>query len=1015
MKISQKAISSPLTVFILAIAAAAYGVYAYFNIPLELVPDVNIPWIQVYVPYFGAAPEEVENLIVKPIEDESRGVDNLKHIYSYSSNAGGQIWYEFEINTDTKEARRDLEEIVNRVKHKFPEDAEEPFIRDIDFNDRPIMYVALTSVGEKEFSYEKLKNLADDMTPILEGISGVSRVDVFGGREREFRILVKPEKLQEYGLSIPQVLGAVRGANMNLPAGEVTLDQREYTLRVLGEFNNKKDIERTIVTITPEGPLYIEDIAIVLDTLEETNSFSRYDTRPSVALAIYRKDGANIVGICGEVEKVLEEMKELVPEGVVSEVTFNQADYINENLNQLKTSAIFGAILVIIILILGIGWRNAPLVAAAIPLIILMTFGILYVSGNSLNNISLFSLILLVGIVVDGAVIIVESTYRYLEYGYDKITASRKGVDEVGTAVLASALTTMAAFFPMFMVKGITGEFMRLIPITVIIALSSSILVDHIVIPAVASKMVNLPGKGEKKKSRWFSSRIMKFYRRLLDWALKHRFRIVVITVVALLSSLMLFPFVGIELWPDVVLREFSVNINTPNGTPTERTNYIANRVEALVMQLPDLERYTSSVEGNSANIEIVLVEGTDYDVKEIQEILREKIDSIRTDIADAQIRMRSESMGPLGGAPIQVEIKGEDINVLMDLAFKTKQFLRNLEGTRNVRDDFGSGSPEVRVIIKREQAAFYGVTPYDIVQTIAVAYNGSDVTEVHLEDKEIDVRVEIPEADKTLDVLRRFPIATKTGTTIPLEEVADIDVGSGFARINRVDGKRQVTVEAEVFGVLATEVFSELEPFLDSIQAPGYMVELTGEREQMSEDFSSLGIALVIGAVLVYLVMAIQFQSLSHPFVIMFTIPFALIGVMVGLFITRNHFGVMPLIGMLALIGIVVNDAIVMITYANKLRNEGYPIYQALRRAGPVRLRPILMTSITTMGGLLPLALGLGMEYDFWGPMTWPIIFGLMFSTLLTLLVIPVFYAVINRAGKMPDDLPEINLLDKD
>lgn len=1015
MKISQKAISIPLTVIIIAIAAAVYGIYSYFSIPVELMPDVNIPWISVVVPYPGAAPEEVENLIVKPIEDESRGIDNLKHIYSFSSNSGGQIWYEFEIGTDTKEARRDLEEIVNRVKHEFPDDAQEPFIRDIDFTDRPIMMISLTSIGDKEFSYQKLKKLADDLTPIIEGITGVSRVDVFGGRKREFRVLLKPEKLQQYNLSVPFIISAIKGANISLPAGNVTLDDREYTLRVLGEFDNKTDIERTIINITPQGPIYVEDIAEVLDTLEESDSYSRFNFKPSVTLAIYRKDGANIIGICDDVENEFEELEDFIPEGVISEVTFNQADHINENLNQLKTSAVLGMILVIIILIIGIGWRNAPLVAVAIPLIILITFGVLYTSGYTLNNISLFSLILLVGIIVDGAVIIVESTYRYLEYGYDKVTAARKGVDEVGTAVLASALTTMGAFFPMFMVKGVTGEFMKLIPITVIIAMTASILVDHLVIPSVAGVIIKLPAKEVKKKARWINSRLMKVYRIMLDWALKHRFKTIAITVVALILSLFLFPFVGVELWPSGGLREFSVHISTPNGTPTEIMNDISKKVEALVLELPDLERYTSTVEGNSASIEVVLLEDREHEIKEIQEILNKKIDSIKPEIADARINMEMQSMGPPAGAPIEVEIKGEEIDVLMELAFKVKRFLRNLEGTRGVRDNFGSGAPEVRVVIKRDQAAFYGITPFDIVQTITVAYNGTDVTEVHINDDEIDVRVEISEEDKTLDILKSFPVATRAGSTIPLSEVAQIDIGSGYARINRVDGKRQVTVSADLYGVLSEEVFKELIPFVDTIGIPGYIVNITGEKEQMAEDFSSLGYAFLISIILIYLIMVIQFQSLSHPFVIMFTVPFALIGVMVGLFLTRNHFGVMPLIGMLALTGIVVNDAIVLVTYTNKLRKEGYSVYQALRRAGPVRLRPILMTSVTTMGGLLPLALGIGMGHDFWGPMCWPIIFGLFFSTFLTLLVIPVFYAVINRAGKMPKDLQEIDLMAKD
>ncbi|MBN1150029.1 efflux RND transporter permease subunit [candidate division WOR-3 bacterium] len=1015
MKISQLAISSSLTVFIVAIAAALFGVYAYFSIPVELVPDVNIPWISVTIPYPGAAPEEVEKQISKIVEEDSRGIEDLKHVYSYSSNSGAQIWYEFDIGVDNDDAKRDIEEIINRVKHEFPEDAMDPIIRDIKLSEMPVIFLTLKSENGDKTSYENLKRYADDIAPIFEGISGVSRVDVFGGRERQFMVLLREDKLREYGLTIPLIIGRINSSNIDLPAGSINLGEKDYTLRVLGAYRSKEDIENTVITVTANGPVYLSDISTVLDTLEKATSYSRFNSHPSVTLAIYKKTNGNTIGISKRIREELEIIRENLPLGISFDITFDQSDYINENLNQLKQNAIFGSILVILILVLGVGWRNAVLVMISIPLIISTSFAALFLLGYSLNNMSLFSMILLVGMIVDGAIIVIESTYRYLEYGYDKMTAARKGIDETGGAILASALTTMAAFFPMFMIRGVTGEFMKLIPITVIIALSSSILVDHLVIPAVASKFLIYHSKAAKRRDRWVNSRVMRTYRKILDWALDHRVKTLIFAGTAFILSLALLPVVGFELWPSSGFDQFTVNVSVPTGTPTEDIDEISKKIEALIAQIPEVEKYTSNVSGNTAQIEVRLFENSGKKDIEVREILLAKIDSIKHEIAEARVEMRGESMGPPSGAPITVEIKGDNIDVLMDIAYKIKQFLRQQEGTRNVKDDFGSGSPEVEVIIKRREAAYYGVTPADIVQPVSVSFNGTDATEMNIGDDKVKVRVELEESDKTLDVLRSFPVPTASGSTVPLEQVADINVTSGFSQINRVDGMRQVTVSSDVYGVLAFDVIKKLEPFIDSLQTPGYTINITGDKQQMEEDFGGLGIALLIGVALIYLIMVIQFQSLSHPFVIMFTVPFSIIGVLLSLLITRNHFGVMPFIGTIALVGIVVNDAIVFVTYTNKLRKDGMPIYQALRKAGPVRLRPILMTSVTTMGGMLPLALGIGMKYKFWGPMVWPIIFGLLFATLLTLLVIPVVYSFINKAGKMPHDLEPVDITESD
>lgn len=1027
MKISQNAISNPLAVIILTLAAVLFGIYAYFVIPVEAEPEVTIPWVSVYVPYLGAAPEEVENLIVRDIEEELRGIENLKHIFSTASSSGAQVWVEFEIGGDLKESYRDVQEAINRIKYKFPDDAQDPIIRELKMSNRPIIRAVLLSDGSREISYEKLADWAEDLKKPIEGVTGISHVDIFGGKEREFKIVLDPALLKAKKIGVGDVINAVRNSNISFPAGSVTLDRRDYLINFKSKFQNVQDVRRSFITNRNGTPIYIEDVASVLDTLEETSSYSRVDSKPGVTLSVYRRTGVNIVKSVNGVKAVVENYQEKLPKGVELEITSDMSDYVKDNINNLKNSAVFGGILVTLILIIGIGWRNAPLVALAIPFIIIITIGLVFLFGYSLNNMTFFGLILLLGIVVDGAIVIVESSFRHLEYGYNKLEAARKGINEVGTAVMASALTTMGAFTPMLFVSGIMGEFLSLIPITIIMALSVSIIIDHIVIPVFAAKMLKLPKRHKENQEKAVKSPYMNFYRKTLDWALGHRLAVVLITIAVMFVSLFsLGAFVKTEFFPQIEIKEFTVNLEMPGGTSLKEIDRITKEVEKLVQELPNIERYNSTVgisrrqssgvTPSESNIYVSVEENSKTKPSVLAEMLRKKIKENEKKFIGVKTFIALRRAGPPQGSPVQITVRGDDINKLISIAEKLKKEISiKIKGVRNINYDFSSGTPEIKIFVNREKAAYYGISPQLIVQTISTAFNGYDVSEINLNEKDIDIRVELKESLQNLEELRLFPIISYQGNDVPLEEVADIKIDAGVSTIRRKDSGRELTITADVFMRTNDAVNTEILPLLEKYNEPGYIVKMGEDRSSEQDTYADMGKAIIVAVILIYVIMSIQFNSLVHPFVIMFTVPFSIIGVIFGHIITGTNFGLMSFIGILALVGIVVNDAIVLITYTNKLRKDGYSIFQALRKAGPIRFRPILMTSVTTIGGMLPLALGIGIKYNYWSPLSISVIFGLIFSTLLTLIVIPVVYALFNRSGVMPKDLPEVNIMEED
>jgi CzcA family heavy metal efflux pump len=1008
MKISNIAIEKSFVVFVLTAVVIVLGLMSYFSLPLESDPEVDIPWVGVIVPWPGAAPDEVESLICKPMEEQLGAVDDMKQIFSTAREGRGSCFIEFVSGANLDDAKSSVREKLPDIKNEMPDEAEDPVLVEINVNDTPIMLVSLRG----EADYVALTDLAEDVAKDILEVNGVSSADIFGGLKREIQVEADPGLMSKYGVSFLQLMAALQAGNINLPAGTIKSGSSEILIRSIGEFENLDDVRDTVIPVPGVTAVRIRDVADVRMGFEEPESYSRTNGEPSVTVVVRRRSGINTVKTAEAIRQRLDVLSKSLPPGVTVDVLQDQSEYIHDTVSQLGQNAFFGGCLVVVVLFFSLGLRNALMVAFAIPFSLLVAFGLLYVTGNTLNGVTLFALTLIVGIVVDGGIVIVENTFHHLQRGASRIEAARIGVEEVGTAVLAAALTTMAAFVPMLLMAGITGHFIRVIPLAVIFALMGSVLVDHLVIPAMAAKMV----RPRKKTLLGRDSKFGRHFERVLAWSLNHRAIVLSTAGVAFIASVMLIPVIGVILFPEIDIGQFQVSVNTPPGSKLEYTDEVVQRVEKLILEVPEVKTVSSNAgsaglsvyqigiaasgaEVGGISVELVDEEDRDRTMDEILTELREKASVIPA----ARIEFNKLESGPPVGAAIVVEVRGDELEVLNGIAEKVEEIVRNVPGTVDVVSEHTQARPELRVLIDRNRAGQFGVSQQEVAYTLAAAHGGLDATEYSYGDEDIDVRVRLPEKYRNLETTKGLVFTAFDGSQVPFTQIAQMSYDSGPSYISRIDLVRTVSIRSDAAGRNNGAVLKDIQRQVSAIELPpGYNIRYTGENEDRDEAFSSLWRALIVGVALIVMVLMLQLSSLIQPLIIIVTIPLSVIGVVMGLLITRNPFGFASFLGIVALAGIVVNDAIVLVTFINQLRKQGYDKFEAARLAARRRLRPVILTTVSTIAGLLPLSLGLAGGSEWWAPLGWSIIFGLSVATVLTLVVIPALYTVIAPSGRL-------------
>ena len=1031
MRITNGAIRRYPMIFAFMFIILILGLKSYLGLPRESSPDVKIPFVMVMAPYAGTSPEDMENLVTRKLEQQLKGVEDLKEMTSSSSYGMSVITMEFLSKVDMSDALQSVRDRVELAKPDLPTDPRNDLVvQEVSASDLfPVMQVNLAG----DIDLFLLKKIGEDLQEELEQIKGVLGVDLVGGIENEVQVDVDPEKLAYYDLALLDVQDAVALQNMTIPGGKLSLGVYDYQVRVPGEVETVEEILDFVVNPGIDPPVYVRDVATVRFGVKDRETISRVGGRDAVTLVVKKRSGENIIEIAEEVQGTIERLKPTFPAGVEVSVVADQSVEIKRMVSELENNILSGLILVVVVLLAFFGVRNAIFVGIAIPFSMLISFIVLAAMGITLNMVVLFSLILALGMLVDNAIVIVENIYRHRGKGKTSDEAAGIGTAQVAGAVIASTLTTICAFGPMVLWPGVMGEFMKYLPITLVITLSSSLLVAMIFNPVLCSRFMGVP-RAEGEKMLLGDKLIamgQRTYRPVLTWSLSHRFPVIMgMNLLLFLVFILFLKFnAGVELFPDTEPKLANVNIDAPSGTRIEMTDHYAKIVEEQVAGLPDLKAYATSVgtpigqqgggslpsHQGSVTIEFVDMVDRGQSSQLSLDQLRERLSGF----TGARLTVQKMEEGPPTGAPVNIEITGDDFNVLGEIAGEIQDRLRNITGLVDITDNYDRSLPELRVIPDVEKAGRYGLRTFDIAGTIRTALHGTEVSKYRVGEDEYDIIVRYlqPFRGKVEDV--ENATVFYEGNTIPLSAFARIEFGTGLAAITRIDARRVVTVSAEVGGgfngnALLALVQEDLEDFE---LPPGYSLEYTGESEDQEEASEFIQNAFMIAIMLIFVVLVSQFSSVTVPVVILFSVILSLIGVLAGLMITHTPFGIiMTGVGVISLAGIVVNNAIVMLTYIIQLRERGMAKTEAIIHAGMTRFRPVILTAVTTILGLIPLTTGLAINFSalfsgnfsraivvggessqWWGPMGVAVIWGLTVATFLTLVVVPVMYSTLD------------------
>lgn len=1022
MSLPSFSIKRPVTTIMAVIIIIILGFVSLGKTNIDLLPDVEFPIAVVITTYPGATSEEVESMVTKPVEKMISSAENIKSITSTSDPNVSVIEVTFNWGVDLDIATMELREKLDLAKKTLPDGADEPVVSKMDPSLMPALVVGL--LGDR--SDTLLKQIAEDeIVKPIERLEGVSAVRIVGGVERQIRVFLMPDKMEGYGISINQVTETLKLQNMSIPGGSVDYGGRELLVRTSGEFEDVDEIKNLIVANRQGAIVYLKDIAEVKDGTEDRNTYARINEKQGLRILIQKQSDANTVRVAETVKKELDKIEKRLPGDIEMYEILDQSDFINRAINTVKSNAIQGAILAIIIIFVFLhNIRSTLIIAVSIPISIIATFVIMYFMGISLNLMSLGGLAVGVGMLVDNTIVVLENVYRHQQLGKGRVEAAEVGASEVGLAIIASTLTTIAVFLPIVFIEGITRTLFKELSLTITFSLVCSLLVAQTLVPMLCSRFVTIEennGKNNSKiqavfrKSDELYEKTLNGYKRLLRWAMSHRRLTVAVMLGLFLLSIAMYPIVGSEFFPETDEGKISIDIELDKGTLVEKTNEMMSQIEKIALEIPEVETVSSQVgtttvksflgmgagEIGSMDIKLVSMKERKRSTKDVMEELRNKIGNI----SGADINISSGSlvnrMGSATGGdkPLQVNIMGDDFETLEVLSDQVAAIVKKVPGTRDVDTSASKGRPEVMIRLDREKASLYGYDAGKMALLIRSSINGVVATEYKVAGTEIDVNVQLEEASrKTLEDLKNMPILTQYGVSVPLSYIADIEVTEGYDTIKREDQERIIYVSSDVYKRSLGDVVKDIQAKIDDVPLPdGYSIEIEGQHKLMEEAFGELTLALVLAVILVYAVMAAQFESFIYPFTIMFTVPFAAIGVVLGLLLTGRSFNVPAFMGIIMLAGIVVNNAIVLVDYINQLKSEGVPAREAIIQAGPTRLRPVLMTTLTTVLGLVPLALGIGEGAEIQAPLATVVIGGLLASTLLTLIATPVIYSLVD------------------
>lgn len=1014
--ISNYSVRKPITIVMAVLIVMILGFVSLTNLTTDLLPSINLPYAVIQTTYFGASPEVVEQMVTKPMENSMATVSNIKEITSVSQENMSLVILEFNEETNMDSALVEMREKIDMIMSFMPDEVNNPMIIKLNPDMMPIMNFSL-SVGEKTVS-ESTMWIDNVIMPRLESIPGVATVTLTGTANNEIQVKLNEdkikavnEKLGSMNISKDMISGILAGQNFSMPAGYITEDNSDYLVRIGDKIEDLEAIKDLSIINTPFMQIKLKDVAEVEIVNISEKSYSKVNGTDAIMVTIQKQNNYVTTDVVESIQQELEKIQEEYKD--VSIVTLmDQAEYINKSVSAVTNNLIYGAILAILILLLFLrDLRPTLIIALAIPISVITAFIMIYFAGITLNIISMGGLALGIGMLVDNSIVVIENIYRLKNEGHSAIEAAKEGAKQVAGAITASTLTTISVFAPIIFMKGLTAQIFKELALTISFSLLASLLIALSLVPMLASKIMV---KHTDEKEHKIIDGIKKIYTNVLKFSLKHKVSVIVIVLLLFAGSIVGSFRIGTEFFPKSDQGQITVNLEIPVGATFDEGAELLDNVSEIISDIDGVETVGASFGGNdlfnmmtnggSASINILLSDKRDKSTTEIIEEIR----SVTIDEGyEVEISEQGMGMAGMGGNGISAVIKGHDLDKLETIANDLYDIIASVEGTTEIDNGIAKTSPELKITVDRDKSISKGLTTAQVFIAVKDSIKKEDKTsKLVLGGQEYHIKVLDKESNtKKIDIeaVKNLEISTPMGEKVKVSDIANVDIKSGFATINRENQSRTITVAAAVKeGFNIGKVGSAVKEKIKDYQLEdGYTVEMEGEQEEIASSFKSLSYALILAIILIYMVMASQFQSLLYPFIVMFSIPLAFTGGFLGLFVTATPISVVAFIGMIILAGIVVNNGIVLVDYINQLKENGKSTYEAVIEAGNTRLRPIIMTSLTTIIALSTMALGIGENAEMMQPMAITAIGGLMYATVLTLIVVPVIYAGLDKRFK--------------
>ena len=1027
--LSKTAVRRPVTILMCVLAAVAFGIISLGQLKLDLYPNMNIPVVIVMTQYEGVGSEEIENLITEPIESAVGTVSGLDKITSTTSNGSSTVVIQFDSSTDIDVAASDVREYVDLVKGRLPDDANDPMIIKIDPNSMTSLSISASS---DKIDITELKSIMENkISDRFERQDSVSSVTVMGGREKEYRVILKEDKVRGYGISESTVTNMLAAENSNTPMGSIEQGDKNLTFRVKGEFKDMEEVKNIPFSLSDGSIVYLRDFADIEEVYKEASSEAYTNGKPSIQISIRKTSTGNTVNMSEGILKELSKIEKEYPD-IDFLVINDPADQINDSISNVVTSALEGAIFAVIVLYIFLrNFKSTLVVGMAMPISIITTIAIMYFSGMTINLMSLGGLTLGIGMLVDNAIVVLESIYKKLEEGVDRKTAAMEGAREVGTAIFASTLTTVAVFLPIPVFGGMAGELFTDLSLTITYSLGSSLIVALTFVPMCASVILKPEtSTANVHKRRNIFTIVLDFighilsaleagYKFLLSKALKRKKITILIMIGFVVLTGSCFSSVGMDFMPSSDAGMVNISIDMPTGSKLESTNDVTWKVINIIDQcreseFPEIKNISFSTGGGSgmsaltggsedtASVSIELVEKKERERSsaDIARAMKEKFKDIAG--ADIEVTESGGSAGRFSGGGITLNIMGDETEQLQEIANKFVTLMETIPGLTEVKTSLEEAAPQTTINIDRNKASVYGITSSSVASIVRTAVYGSVATTYKIDGDEFDIKV-MHDNDKInyIKDVESILIPTATGATVPLRELATITSVDTPTTITRDNQQRYISVTANLDGIDLGTANTQIQAKLNQemIMPDGYTYEFGGNSEEMAEAFGALGNALLLAILLVYMIMAAQFEAFSYPFMIMGAMPIAMTGGIFGLFIAGESLSMTGFLGLIMLAGVVVNNAIVLVDYANLLiRERGLDFTEAMKVAGPARLRPILMSTLTTVLGMLPMMLSTKEGAEMMTGLATVMVYGLTLSTLITLIFIPTIYVGYNN-----------------